>query len=604
MHMRPMAAVPPSDHPPFSAPPAGLLPNGRRVLEARYLRRDRHRVLQETPEELFRRVARTLAAAECLAGNGKDALAWEEDFFRVLDHLEFLPNSPALMNAGTPLGQLSACFVLPVPDSLEGVFDAVKQMAVIHATGGGTGFSFSQISPRGDWLAATGGRAAGPVAFMKIFDYAAEHIQSGNRRRGASMGVLRVDHPDILEFIKAKGRGHSLRNFNLSVGVTDAFMRAVREGDRFALAHPGVGRVTHILPAQEIFEAIVEAAWETGDPGLLFLDAIKRANPTPLLGELEATNPCGEVPLLPNESCHLGSINLARMLRGTNGKTSPDWDRLRATTRTAVRFLDDMVELNRYPTDEIERVSRGNRKIGLGVMGFAEMLIRLGISYDSDPAVQMANEVMQCIQKEAARASEALAEERGAFPNWPASSFAENGPRRRNATVTAIAPTGTTAIIAGTSAGIAPLFALAYRRRHVLDGRTLVEINPLLRELLERRRHSWSALLKKVENTGSLSKRSSLRPDIRRLFLTALEVPPRRYLQVQAAFQRHVENAVAATVHLPAQAASEDVAEVFHQAWDLGLKGVTVYRDGSKTGQVLEAGLGRPGGGRGGGSWD
>jgi ribonucleoside-diphosphate reductase alpha chain len=493
------------------------------------------------------------------------------------------------MNAGTPLGQLSACFVLPVPDSMDGIFDAVKNMALIQQTGGGTGFSFSQLRPRGDPVASTGGEASGPVSFMRIFDCATENIKQGGRRRGANMGVLRIDHPDILDFIRAKQDGTSFQNFNLSVGVTDAFMQAVRRRERIGLRHPRTGRPVRSLPASELFAAIVQAAWETGDPGLLFLDSINRANPTPQAGVIEATNPCGEVPLLPYESCNLCLINLAHLVREDGAGI--DWDRLRAIVSVAVRFLDDVIEVNRYPIPEVDRATRANRKIGVGVMGFAELLIRLGIPYDSDQAVRAAGELAAAIADEAGEASAAIARERGPFPNWKGSRLEVNPPMR-NATRTAIAPTGTISIVAGTTPSIEPLFGLAYRRTHVLEGRPLEEVNPLFLEVAGRRGLDAATVIPRVLERGRLEAADGVPEDLVRLFATALSIPAARHLEIQAAFQRHVDNSVAKTINLPHEAAPQEIAWVFDRAWELGLKGITIFRHGSKAGQVIELGAG------------
>jgi ribonucleoside-diphosphate reductase alpha chain len=463
-----------------------LSPNALRVLEARYLRRDASGRVIESPAELFRRVARAIAAAEAVFGTEHDVEAWEAAFHDVLASLDFLPNSPALMNAGTPLGQLAACFVLPIEDTMESIFDALRAMALVQRTGGGTGFSFSRLRPRGDRLESTGGEASGPVSFMRIFDTATEHIKQGGRRRGANMAVLRVDHPDVLEFIDAKRDGQSFRNFNLSLGVTDDFMEAVNAGGTFALMHPSTGRATASVDARDVFQRIVTAAWETGDPGLVFLDEMNRRNPTPALGAFETTNPCGEVPLLPYESCVLGSINLAHMVRGTE----VDWARLRHVVQVGVRFLDDMIEVSREPIPEISQATRRNRKIGLGVMGFAEALMLLGISYDCDEAIGWADRLMAFIADEARQASRTLAEVRGVFPAWDRSVHAATGARLRNATVLSIAPTGTLSLIAGTTGGIEPLFAIAYRREHSLGGVPLAEVNPVF---VRHARQFWPA---------------------------------------------------------------------------------------------------------------
>jgi ribonucleoside-diphosphate reductase alpha chain len=573
-----------------ASPVQSLTANARRVLEVRYLRRDAERRICETPDQLFQRVARAVAHAELLLGNARQAALWESEFLTLLSSLDFLPNSPTLMNAGTPLGQLSACFVLPVGDSMESIFEALKQMALVQRTGGGTGFSFSRLRPARDLVSSTGGEASGPVSFIQIFDSATEHIRQGGRRRGANMGILGADHPDVLDFIRAKATGTALRNFNLSVGVTDEFMRAAALGHRYPLIHPRTRQTVASVPAREIFDAIVTAAWETGDPGLVFLDAINRANPTPDLGRIEATNPCGEIPLLPYEACTLGSINLAHMIRPGETHPSLDWDRLRETTRKALRFLDDVLEINRYPIAEIEHMSRGTRKIGLGVMGFAEMLIELGISYASAEAVATADHVMARIAEAARESSEALARERGVFPFWSQSIFAAGGPRIRNASRTAIAPTGTIGILAGTSAGIEPLFALAYRRSHVLEEQVLEEVNPLLGIHLRRRGLDERRVVSQVVARGSLDGVPGVPGDIQNLFVTALQVPWEQHLEIQAAFQRHVDNAVSKTVNLPHDSSPDTVAAVYRRAWELGLKGITIYRYGSRATQVLELG--------------
>ena len=568
-----------------------LTPNAMKVLKARYLRRDPERQSVQSPKELFRTVAAHVAEAEQAWGGAARAAEWEETFYGLMSTLTFLPNSPTLMNAGRPKGQLSACFVLPVEDTMENIFDAVKNMALVQATGGGTGFSFSRLRPKGDLVASTAGEAAGPVAFMRIFDCATENIKQGGRRRGANMGVLRVDHPDIIEFITAKKVEPALRNFNISVAVTDTFMQAVQEDGYQEFIHPGTGRKAGRARAKEIFETIAQSAWQTGDPGLLFLDPINRTNPTPALGALEATNPCGEIPLLPYESCNLGSINLARMIRGSKGDAFMDLEALRLTTRQAVRFLDDVVEVSTYPLKDIARMTRGNRKIGLGVMGFAEMLIYLGISYDSDEAIETAERIMRVIAEEAFAASQDLAKERGVFPNWAESIYKQKGLAVRNATRTAIAPTGTIGIIAGTSPGIEPLFALAYQRSHVLNGQRLYEVNPLFRASLREHGLDDDRVLASVFSHGRLAEVGGLPEAMRRLFVTALEIPTRRHLEVQAAFQRHVDNSVSKTVNLPQEATVDDVRDVYQRAWSLGLKGVTIYRYHSKAAQVFELGV-------------
>jgi ribonucleoside-diphosphate reductase alpha chain len=569
-----------------------LSENALRVLEARYLRRDERGEVVETPDGLFRRVARGVAQAETCFDGACFAGQREEEFYDVLSNLEFLPNSPTLMNAGTALGQLSACFVLPVEDSMPDIFESLKLMALIQQSGGGTGFSFSRLRPRGDIVRSTGGVASGPVSFMRIFDCATENIRQGGRRRGANMGMLRVDHPDVREFIDAKRDGQSFRNFNLSVAITDAFMEAAAQDASFELIHPATKTKVATVSAVELLSDIGAAAWATGDPGMVFIDAVNRANPTPEAGPIEATNPCGEVPLLPYEACNLGSINLSRMVRRAGDGHTIDWAELARTTRLGIRFLDNVIEVGHWPDPRIDRIVRANRKVGLGVMGFAELLILLETPYGSDRAAGLAEEIMQFIATEAVAASQELADERGEFPNWKRSVYAGSGARLRNATRTSIAPTGTIGIIAGTSAGIEPLFALAYRRRHVLNGQTLVERNPLF--LKHARQHGLDEeqLTGELLQRGSLADVSGVSEVTRSLFRTALEIPPEAHLRIQAAFQRHVDNAVSKTINLPASATAESITDIYRRAWELGLKGVTVYRYGSKNHQVLILGAG------------
>lgn len=571
-------------------PAAELSDNALRVLKARYLRRDMARHVVESPEEMFERVAKGVAEAEYLAGGPTGARDTAERFHRMLASLDFLPNSPTLMNAGTVLGQLSACFVLPVEDPIEDIFEAVKRMAIIQRSGGGTGFSFSELRPRGDVVGSTGGQSSGPVSFMKVFDCVTQQVQQGGKRRGANMGVLRCDHPDILEFIEAKREQDVLSNFNISIAATDAFMRAVRDGERYALIHPRTAREVDRLDAREVFEAATDAAWRTGDPGLIFWDAVQRGNPLPQQGPIEATNPCGEIPLYPYESCNLGSINLAHMVERDGGATRIDWNRLRRTASEGVRFLDDVIEINRYPVSDLERMAHANRKIGLGVMGFAELLIQLGVSYDSDEAERLGEEVMRVVDDEARRASEALARERGVFPNWRGSRHEAEGLRVRNATRTAIAPTGTISILAGTSASIEPLFALAYRRKAAIEEGTLYEVNPVFVEIVRHLGLDVDAWVAKVREHGRLGAIDDVSDDLKRRFTTALEVPPERHLRIQAAFQKHCDNSVSKTINLPQDASPEDVGRIYRHAWELGLKGVTIFRYGSKGTQVLELG--------------
>lgn len=565
-----------------------LTPNSIRVLEARYLKRGAEGQIIETPKGLFSRVATAVAKAEISFGNKAHEAHWQEEFQQLLSSLDFLPNSPTLMNAGMPHGQLSACFVLPIQDSMGGIFDALKQAALVQQSGGGTGFSFSSLRPKGDVVRSTGGQASGPVSFMKIFDSATEHIKQGGKRRGANMGVLRVDHPDIMDFVTAKTHEQTLQNFNISVGITDLFMEAVRNSTTYELINPRTQQPVDCISAKAVFEALIKSAWKTGDPGLIFLDAINRTNPTPGLGQYEATNPCGEIPLLPHEACNLGSINLAHHLLERSEDPAIDWEKLRATVHTAIRFLDNLIEVNHYPTPAIEQVSRGNRKIGLGVMGFAEILIRLGIPYNSERAVDIGKTLMQMISKEAQTASMNLAKERGTFPNWLHSVFKDQDLLMRNATCTAIAPTGTISIIAGTTASIEPLFALITKHSHTLGGEPLYETAPLLN-------HYWpEAPFPSTQSLNGRQRRehgqelAPLPEEVRRLYVTALEIPPEGHLAIQAVFQRHVDNSVSKTINLPEEAKPEDVGHAYWRAWELGLKGVTVFRYGSKGKHVLE----------------
>jgi len=567
-----------------------LSQNAIRVLEARYLRRDSNRRIIETPEELFQRVAKSIAYTELLLGKPKETMYWEEQFFGMLSSLDFLPNSPTLMNAGTPLGQLSACFVLPVEDTMEDIFEAIKQMALIQRTGGGTGFSFSRLRPKGSVVASTGGESSGPVSFMKIFDCATEYIKQGGKRRGANMGVLRVDHPDILEFITAKLEEGTLRNFNLSVGITDHFMEALKKDTKYELINPQTKKTVRKVKAKEVFDKITESAWASGDPGLLFLDTINKKHPLCEIGEIEATNPCGELPLLPYESCNLGSINLSNMIEEKNNKTSINWEKLKSTVHKAVRFLDNVIEVNKFPLPQTESVTKNNRKIGLGVMGFAEMLIKLGVPYDSEKAVKIAEKVMSFIHQEAVKTSMELAEERGVFPNWHRSTYFRERRQMRNATVTSIAPTGTISIIAGTTSGIEPMFALAYRRTHVLENQSLVEINPIFLDYLREYRLYSDALVEELVEKGTLKDVKGIPEYLKSLFVTALEIPYEQHIKIQAAFQKHVDNSVSKTINMPQEATVDDVKKAYLLAYELGCKGITVFRYGSRREQVLELG--------------
>lgn len=556
--------------------------NAMEVLKKRYLIKDDGRNVVETPGELFRRVARHVSGAEKRFRSAVTATEAEETFYDMMRELAFLPNSPTLMNAGTALGQLSACFVLPVDDSIDGIFGALRHMAKIHQSGGGTGFSFSHLRPKGDLVKTTKGEASGPVSFMSIFDAATGVIVQGGRRRGANMGILRCDHPDVMEFIEAKIDRGRFANFNLSVAVTDRFMDAVRRNGPFDLVNPRTGKKDRTVRARTIFDLIVYAAWRTGDPGLIFADTVNRRNPTPALGRIEATNPCGELPLLPYESCNLGSVNLARMVK--NGR--PDWERLAETIRWGIRFLDDVIEVNNFPLEEIAAITRANRKIGLGIMGFADMLIRLGIPYDSREAELFARRLMAFIRRESLKASSQLAAERGVFPNFARSIYARKNLPLRNATVNTVAPTGTISIIAGCSSGIEPLFAISYVR-NVLSGTRLFEINPIFEKVARARGIYKREILAEIARWGTLRRIRGIPRDVKRVFVTAFDVEPEQHLRIQAAFQEHCDNSVSKTINLPAEATIDDVRNIYLMAHRLRCKGITVYRYGSRAEQVL-----------------
>jgi ribonucleoside-diphosphate reductase alpha chain len=556
--------------------------NTMEVLKKRYLLKDDRQNIIETPGELFRRVASHIAQAERNFKSSLSPAQVEETFYRMMRNLEFLPNSPTLMNAGGPLGQLSACFVIPVEDSIDGIFDALKSMAKIHQSGGGTGFSFSRLRPKNDLVTTTKGEASGPVSFMSIFDKATEVIVQGGKRRGANMGILRCDHPDIVDFIEAKVGNSRFANFNLSVGITDRFMKAVAGHGEFELVNPRTQKRTKSVRARTLFDLIVNAAWLTGDPGLIFLDEINRKNPTPAVGRIEATNPCGELPLLPFESCNLGSINLARMVRGS----TVDWEKLRQTVHAGIRFLDDVIEVNKYPLSQIRALTLANRKVGLGVMGFADLLIHLGTPYHAREAKQFARKLMRFIQRESLRASARLAQERGVFPNYPRSVYATKNLKMRNATVNTVAPTGTISIIAGCSSGIEPLFAVSFVR-NVLSGTQLFEVNPIFEDLAKKRGFYNRDLVARLARSGSIQEIEGIPSDIKKIFITTFDISPLHHLEIQAAFQAYTDNSVSKTVNLRDDATVEDVRRIYLAAYQKKCKGITIYRYGSKKEQVL-----------------
>ncbi len=564
----------------------GLTENSLTVLQKRYLLKDETGKVVETPDEMFRRVARSVASPDSDYRDGRSARAEEEEFFAAMRSLEFLPSSPCLMNAGTEIQQLAACFVIPVEDSIEGIYDAVKFTAIIQQTGGGTGFSFSRLRPAGDVVKSTMGIASGPVSFMRVFDAATEAIKQGGRRRGASMGILRVDHPDIELFIHAKDDMKSLTNFNISVGATDDFMRQAKKGGDYDIINPRTKRKAGRKNAAAVIDEICNGAWRTGDPGMVFLDTINKANPTPGIGPIESTNPCGEVPLLPFEACNLGSINVDRMLVPKGDGYELDWEKLGRTVDLGVRFLDNVVDASHYPLKQIEGMAHGNRKIGLGVMGFADMLVRMGVRYGGRRSLEIARELITLIRKRADETSARIAEARGDFPNIGKSVFKSH---RRNATVLSIAPTGTISMIASCSSGIEPLYALSYVK-HVMEGTHLREVHPFFLETAKKMGFYDEQLPNMLASSHSIASFTSIPEDVREVFVTSYDVSAEDHVRVQAEFQKQVDNAVSKTINLPGNSTREDIKGVYLLAHELGCKGITIYREGSRPTQVLTAG--------------
>lgn len=551
----------------------------RTVLEIRYLLKNEKGEVIETPDEMFKRVSNYIATAENLYKENSEE--WAEKFYELISSLRFLPNSPALMNAGKPKAQLAACFVLPVEDSIEAIFKTLKDAALILQSGGGTGFNFSHLRPKGDVVRSTGGIASGPVSFMKIFDRASDIIKQGGARRGANMGILRVDHPDILEFVRIK-RIESLSNFNISVAVTDSFMEALFKDDYYPLINPRNGEIVKKIKAKEVFDEIIKSAWETGDPGVIFIDTINKYNPTPHIGQIESTNPCGEQPLLPYEACILGSLNLSKYVKDKK----INYELLEQDIKTATRFLDDAIDVTHYPVPEVEAMHKGNRKIGLGVMGWTDCLVELEIPYNHKRAFHLAESLMKFIKEKSHEASQELAQKRGVFPNFKGSVWEKEGIMMRNATTTTIAPTGTISIIADCSSGIEPYFLLAYKQR-ILDTEFEI-INKYLVEIAQKESFYSDEFINTLRQKGTLRGIKGIPSKVKELFKTALEISPEEHIEMQASFQKYIDNAVSKTINLPQRTKKEEVAKIFILAYKKGLKGITIFRYGSKRGTLLK----------------
>lgn len=559
--------------------------NALKVLEKRYLLKDEEGDSLETPEDLLRRVARAIASAEVNYNGNEQEL--EEKFYEMMKELEFMPNSPTLMNAGTEIGQLSACFVLPIEDSMEGIFESLKEAALIHKSGGGTGFSFTRLRPSNDLVHSTTGVSSGPISFMKVFDAATDVIKQGGKRRGANMGILRIDHPDILDFIQMKADMKTLQNFNISVAVTDKFMEALEVDGEYELINPRNGEPLRSLKARMVWDIILSNAWKNGDPGLIFIDEINRHNLCPHLGEIEATNPCGEQPLLAYESCNLGSINLNKFVNEESNDLN--WDKLREIVHLAVHFLDNVIDVNHYPIDKIAEKTRSTRKVGLGVMGFADVLYRLGIKYDSDFGIKFGEKVMQFIDSEARKKSMLLAEDRGVFPAYKGSIHERNGIRMRNTCVTTVAPTGTIGMLAEASGGLEPNFAISFIK-NVMDGTELVYTNKYFEETAQKLGFFSKELMREISKVGSIQDFEEIPQEIREVFVTAQDIAPEWHIRMQAAFQKYVDSSVSKTINFPTDAQIDDIEESYKLAYKLGCKGVTIYRDKSRESQVLNIG--------------